>query len=99
MQFRLINAPVIFQKRINIVLKEHLNKFIIAYLNNIIIYLINKKEHGEHIKWVLKRLQEKQIPVAIKKYEFFTVKTNFIEFIIKLGKISMDPKKVKAIVS
>jgi len=37
--------------------------------------------------------------VAIKKCEFFTRKTNFIGFIIKLGKISMDPKKVKAIVS
>jgi len=39
------------------------------------------------------------MPVAIKKYKFFIKKTNFIEFIIKLGKISMDPKKVKAIVS
>jgi len=39
------------------------------------------------------------MPVAIKKYKFFTRKTNFVEFIIKLGKISMDPKKVKAIVS
>jgi len=37
--------------------------------------------------------------VAIKKYKFFTRKTDFIEFIIKLGKISIDPKKVKAIVS
>jgi len=37
--------------------------------------------------------------VAIKKYKFFTRKTNFVEFIIKLGKISMDLKKVKAIVS
>jgi len=37
--------------------------------------------------------------VAVKKYEFFTRKTDFIGFIIKLGKISMDPKKVKAIVS
>jgi len=39
------------------------------------------------------------MPVAIKKCEFFTRKTNFIGFIIKLGKISIDPKKVKAIVS
>jgi len=39
------------------------------------------------------------MPVAIKKYKFFIRKTNFIEFIIKLGKISMDLKKVKAIVS
>jgi len=39
------------------------------------------------------------MPVAIKKCEFFTRKTNFIKFIIKLGKISIDLKKVKAIVS
>jgi len=39
------------------------------------------------------------MPVAIKKYEFFTRKTDFVKFIIKLGKISMDLKKVKAIVS
>jgi len=39
------------------------------------------------------------MPVAIKKYKFFIVKTNFIGFIIKLGKINIDLKKVKAIVS
>jgi len=39
------------------------------------------------------------MPVVIKKYKFFIRKTNFIRFIIKLGRISMDPKKVKAIVS
>jgi len=72
------------------VLKEH--------LNNIIIYLISKEEYGEHVKWVLKRPQEKKILVVIKKCKFFTRKTNFVRFIIKLGKISIDPKKVKAIV-
>ena len=80
-------------------LEEHLNKFIIVYLNNIIIYLISKEEHREHVKWVLKRLQEEKMLVVIKKCEFFTRKTNFIKFIIKLGKISMNLKKVKAIVS
>ena len=70
-----------------------------AYLNNIVIYLKNKGEYGEHVKWVLKRLQEEQMLVVIKKCEFFTRKTDFIEFIIKLGKISMDLKKVEAIVS
>jgi len=39
------------------------------------------------------------MPVAIKKCKFFIRKTNFIEFVIKLGKISIDPKKVKAIVN
>ena len=66
-------------------LGEHLDEFIIVYLNDIIIYLESKKEHGEHVKWVLKRLQEEKILVAIKKCKFFTRKTNFIRFIIKLG--------------
>jgi len=37
-------------------LGEHLDKFVMVYLNNIIIYLITKEEHGEYVKWVLKRL-------------------------------------------
>jgi len=72
MQFGLINALVTFQKRINSVLGEYLDKFIMVYLNNIIIYLKNEEEHGEHIKWVLKRLQKEQMLVVIKKCEFFT---------------------------
>ena len=99
MQFRLINALATFQKQINSILGEHLDKFVIIYLNNIIIYLESKEEHGKHVKQVLKRLQEEKMLVAIKKCEFFIRKTNFIGFIIKLGKISMDPKKVEAIVS
>jgi len=50
MQFRLINALVTFQKQINSVLEEHLDKFIIAYFNDIIIYLISEGEYGEHVK-------------------------------------------------
>jgi len=85
MQFGLINALATFQKRINSILGEHLDEFVIVYLNDIIVYLESKEEHREHIKWVLKRLQEEKIPVAIKKCKFFTRKTNFVRFIIKLG--------------
>ena len=88
-----------FQKQINSILGEYLNEFVIAYLNNIIIYLKNKEEHRKHIKWVLKRLQEEQMLVAIKKCEFFTRKTNFVRFIVKLGQLSIDLKKIKAIVN
>ena len=70
-----------------------------VYLDNIIIYLNSEKEYKEYIKWVLERLYKKNIPVIIKKWEFYTKKTNFIGFIIKLGQISMDPKKIKAIVN
>ena len=55
-----------------------------VYLNNIIIYLNNEQEHEEYIKQVLKKLYKEDIPVIIKKCEFYTKKTNFIGFIIKL---------------
>ena len=99
MQFRLINIPTIFQKRINSVLGEHLDEFIMAYLDNIIIYSNSKKEHFQYIKWVLQRLIDKKMLVAIKKYKFHTTKTKFYRFIIKLKKLSMDPKKIKIIVN
>ena len=98
-QFKLINAPATFQKRINSVLGEYLNEFIIAYLDNIIIYSNSKKEHFQYVKQVLQRLADKKMLVAIKKYEFHTTKTKFCRFIIKLGKLSIDPKKIKAIVN
>ena len=70
-----------------------------AYLDDIIIYLNNKKEYKEYVKWVLKRLYKENILVIIKKCKFHTKKTNFIGFIIKLKQISMDLKKIKAIVN
>jgi len=66
------------------VLREHLDEFVIAYLDNIIIYLNIKEEYEKHIKWVLKRLYNKNIPIAVEKCEFYTKKTNFMGFIIKL---------------
>ena len=99
MQFRLINVLAIFQKRINSVLGEHLDKFIIAYLNNIIIYFNSEEEHFQYVKQVLQRLADKKMPVAIKKCKFHTTKTKFCGFIIKLEKLSMDLKKIKAIVN
>ena len=56
-----------------------------VYLNNIIIYSNSKKKHKEYIEWVLSRLYEENMPVIIEKCEFHTKKTDFIEFIIKLG--------------
>ena len=80
-------------------LKEYLDKFIIAYLNNIIIYSNSKEEHFKYIKWVLQRLINKKMPVAIKKYKFYITKTKFYKFIIKLKKLSIDLKKIKVIVN
>ena len=56
-----------------------------VYLDNIIIYLNSKKEYKEHMEWVLSRLYKENISVVIEKYKFYTKKTDFVGFIIKLG--------------
>jgi len=80
-------------------LGEHLDKFIMAYFDDIIIYLNSKEEYKKYIKWVLQRLYDEEILIVIKKYEFYIMKTDFIGFIIKLKYISIDLKKIKAIVN
>ena len=65
-----------------------------VYLNNIIIYSNSEEEYKEHIKWVLEKLYKENILIVIKKCEFYIKKTDFMGFIIKLGQISMDLKKV-----
>ena len=70
-----------------------------VYLNNIIIYLNSKEKYKEYIEWVLGKLYKENMLVIIKKCKFYTKKTNFIKFIIKLKQISMDLKKIKAIIN
>jgi len=70
-----------------------------AYLDNIIIYLNSKEEYRKYVEWVLQRLYDEEILIAIKKCEFHTMKTDFVGFIIKLGCINIDLKKIEAIVN
>jgi hypothetical protein len=56
-----------------------------AYLDDIIIYLNSVEEHEEYIKWVLRKLYKENILVVVKKCKFYTRKTDFVGFIIKLG--------------
>jgi ribosome-interacting GTPase 1 len=70
-----------------------------AYLDNIIIYLNSVEEHKEYIKWVLRKLHKENMLVTVKKCKFHIRKTDFMGFIIELGQISIDLKKIKAIVN
>ena len=63
-------------------LGEYLDEFIIVYLDNIIIYSKIKKEYYKYVKWVLQRLINEKMLIAIKKYVFHTTKTEFYGFII-----------------
>ena len=70
-----------------------------VYLDNIIIYSNSKEEYKKYIKQVLNRLYKEDMLIIIKKCKFYTKKTNFIEFIIKLKQISINLKKIKAIIN
>ena len=71
MSFRLTNTSTTFQELINHVLYNHLDKFVIAYLDDILIYSENKKDHKKHVKKVLKKLQEKNFYLKSKKCKFY----------------------------
>jgi len=81
------------------VLGEHLDEFVMVYLDNIIIYLNSEEEYKKYVEWTLQKLYDEEILIAIKKCKFHTIKTDFVGFIIELGYISMDLKKIEAIVN
>ena len=70
MSFRLTNTSATFQELINHVLYNHLNEFIITYLNDILIYSENEKNHKKHVKKILKRFQEKKLYFKSEKCKF-----------------------------
>ena len=71
MLFELTNMSAMFQELINHVLYDHLNKFVIAYLNDILIYFENEEDHEKHVKKVLRRFQEKNLYLKSEKCKFY----------------------------
>ena len=79
-------------------LRDILNDFCSAYIDDIIIYSRNKKEHRKHVREVLRRLQDARLQCDINKCEFEVKLTKYLGFIVKAGKgLRIDPEKVKAI--
>src|SRR5437773_1087017 len=98
MLFELTNILTIFQELINHVLYDHLNKFVIAYLDDILIYFKNKKDHKKHVKKVLKKLQEKNLYFKSKKCEFHKQQVKYLKYIVTIKKLEMNSEKIKAVI-
>jgi hypothetical protein len=77
---------------------NYLNEFVIAYLNDIIVYSNSKKEHIQHVRKILQRLRETNIQADVNKCEFHIIETKFLEMIVSRDDIKMNLEKVKAIV-
>jgi hypothetical protein len=97
MSFGLTNAPLYFMYLMNSVFMDYLDKFVVVFIDDILIYSQNEQEHEEHLRKVLQRLQDCQLYAKISKCEFWIREVLFLGHIINLDGLAMDPKKVPAI--
>ncbi len=99
MLFNLCNEFISFQKYINNILHEHLNKFYTAYLNDILIYFNNKIEHEIHVKLILRKLREADLQMNIIKCKFHITQVSYLELIIIIKEIKMNSFKINIIIN
>ena len=97
LRFGLYNRLASFQRFINETLFEYLNVFYIAYIDDILIYIKDEKEHLNYMRLVLLRLRAAGLQVDINKSEFNVTKTKFLGLIISTKGIEIDPAKIEVI--
>ncbi|GJZ41344.1 putative reverse transcriptase domain-containing protein, partial [Tanacetum coccineum] len=97
MPFELTNAPAVFMDLINRVCKPYLDKFVIVFIDEILIYLKDEKEHKEHLKAILELLKKEQLYGKFSKCEFWIPKVQFLGHVIDSRGIHVDPAKIESI--
>nr|GEV57809.1 hypothetical protein [Tanacetum cinerariifolium] len=97
MPFGLTNASVVFMDLMNRIFHEYLDKFVIVFIDNILVYSKTKEEHEEHLRIVLGTLRQEKLYVKFLKCEFWLGHVAFLGHIVSADGITMDPAKVEAI--
>jgi hypothetical protein len=95
--FGLSNAPVIFMCLMNGVFREYLDKFVIVFLDDILVYSKSEEEHEYHLRTVLQVLREHQLYAKLSKCSFYHNKIHYLGHIISEEGITVDPENIEAI--
>jgi hypothetical protein len=99
MSFGLTNTPAYFMYLMNKVFMEYLDKFVMVFIDHILVYSRSEEEHEEHLRLVLQKLQDHKLYAKLRKCEFCLKQVAFLGHVISKGGIFMDPSKVQDVLS
>ena len=95
MSFGLTNAPAYFMYLMNKVFMDYLDKFVVVFVDDILVFSRSEEEHEEHLRLVLQRLRENQLYAKLSKCEFWLKEVSFLGHVISEGGVSVDLGKVR----
>ncbi|GKA86223.1 putative reverse transcriptase domain-containing protein [Tanacetum coccineum] len=97
MPFGLTNAPAVFMDLMNRVCKPYLDKFVIVFIDDILIYSKTMEDHEVHLKLVLELLKKERLYAKFFKCEFWLQEVHFLGHVVNHNGIQVDPSKIKAV--
>jgi hypothetical protein len=99
MSFGLTNAPAYFMYLMNKVFMEYLDKFVVVFIDDILVFPRSEEEHEEHLRLVLQKLRKHQLYAKFSKCDFWLKEVSFLGHIITDGGIAVDPSKVRDVLN
>ena len=97
MPFRLTNAPAAFMDLMHRVFQPYLDQLVVVFVDDILIYSQSEEEHEDHLSIVLQLLRDHQLYAKFSKCEFWLTEVRFLGHVVSASGVSMDPKKVEAV--
>jgi hypothetical protein len=99
MSFGLTNAPAYFMYLMNKVFMQYLDKFVVVYIDDILLFSKTEEEHEKHLRMVLEKFRSNQLYAKFSKCEFWLTEVTFLGHVISAGGVSVDPSKVKDVLN